>query len=229
MKTIFHLLILCILCCIGLSTQAQLYPVDLHQRIEEADKVLIGTLSDKICFRSEVDQQIYTLNLIQVQAYLKGSDNQHITAVITPGGEVNGEGRIVFPAVKFQEKQLYLLFLEQDPLAHRFSSFPQLEAYRVYSSLQGTLPFEDGFFKDIFFESLTGREMLHQIFDIGQEEPVSPSGESFYLPQPTNMGQASRMVSITAVSSLTATGMAAGTIASSRIAVIQGSGLDPFS
>lgn len=222
------LIALCIACFATLSLQASIFPVPLSQRITQASHIVLASLESQHAFRSEADRQIYTLNVLQVKAYLKGANSSSQIGLISIGGSLADEGQFTFPSVQLEKGRQYVLFLEKDPLAHQHPAFPQLLQLRSYASIQGALALEGGMYQDLLYEAFDERSLLQKTFSLTGEKPVKPNGVPYFAERYTNTQQASRMVSITSISSFSATGMAAGTIDMPRVAVITGSGFDPF-
>lgn len=228
MKSQFRFIALCILCFASQSLQASIFPIPLSQRITQASHIVLASLESQDAFRSEADQQIYTLNVLKVKAYLKGANPANQIGLISIGGSLGDEGQFTFPSVKLQKGKQYVLFLEADPLAHQHPGYPQLKQLRSYASIQGALALEDGRYRDLLYKSLGERELLQHVYALSGKKPVQPNGDPYIAERYTPLQQASRMVTISSITSLSATGMAAGTIETPRVAVISGMGFDPF-
>ena len=209
-------------------SQAQIYPVPLSQRIDKSHHIVLAQLEAQHAFRSEKDFQIYTLNILKVNAYLKGMRSDHQIGLLSPGGTLETEGQITYPGVRLQYGKNYALFLEPDPLAHHHPAFPDILHMRAYACVQGALPMEHGQYQDLLFEALSERELLQQVYDYTSELPRDPEGNPYIVRNHHTPPSASRMVTISSVSSLSATGLAGGTIDTPRVARIVGMGFDPF-
>lgn len=228
MKSQPRLIALCLAYFAFLSLQASIFPIPLSQRITQASHIVLASLESQDAFRSEADLQIYTLNVLRVKAYLKGGRQDAEIGLISIGGTLGDEGQFTFPSVQLERGKQYVIFLEEDPLGHRHPAYPQLLQLRSYASIQGALVLEAGKYQDLLYEALGERELLQKIYEFSKEKPVQPDGNPYIAQRYTAFQPASRMVTISSVSSLSATGMAAGTIDTPRVAVITGMGFDPF-
>lgn len=228
MKSQSVIVALYLICFASMSLHASIFPIPLSQRITESSHIVLASLESQDAFRSEADQLIYTLNVLKVKAYLKGASSNHQIGLISIGGSLDHEGQLTYPSVQLEPGKSYVFFLEPDPLGHRHAAFPDLLQLRAYASIQGALALEDGKYQDLLFEALEERALLQKVFDNCHEKPIQPDGRPYIAQTYLTPNQASRMVSISSVASLSATGMVAGTIDTPRVAVITGMGFDPF-
>ncbi len=208
--------------------QASIFPIPLSQRISESSQIVLASLESQHAFRSEADQQIYTLNVLHITAYLKGMRGEERLGLISIGGNLEDEGQITYPSVRLQKGKQYALFLEPDPLGHSHPAFPELLQLRAYASVQGALPLEGGFYQDLLYDAFAERYLLQKVFEKTGEAPLRADGKAYQLQAYTSSTSASRMLAISSVSSVSATGIAAGTIDAGRVLSIQGMGFDPF-
>jgi len=130
-------------------------PVTLEERIAEANVIVLGKLISKQAYRDEAQGQIFTLNLIEVMAYLKGSGNEQI-GIITLGGFVGNKGQISFPSLQISAYNEYVFFLvPADPANEHFAtrlSRPELPQMEAYADAQGALTKQGETFHDLYSE-----------------------------------------------------------------------------
>jgi hypothetical protein len=224
MKRIFLLLLLLSSCYFPSFLHASIYPVSLTQRVKEASVVALVEVEDQQSFQGE--GHIFTLHRLKVKAYLKGHRPDEQLGLISLGGSLAGKGQRTYPSVQVYSGNEYLVFLEEYPERH--PDFPNLWQGRAYASVQGVMPKVDGLFQDIFADPLTERELFEQVSRLSGTPPLGPDGTGF-SPRPyAPRSNASRMASISSVTTIGGGSIAAGTIDTNRVAVITGSGFDPF-
>src|ERR1044071_3496280 len=100
MKKNTSLLLVLLFAKIGLN-QCLMYPVNFEQRVRVSQWIVLGQVIDKHCY-SDQNGNIYTLNKINVTAWLKNYRNQSTVYVITFGGVTNDKAQITYPAIQMQ-------------------------------------------------------------------------------------------------------------------------------
>lgn len=230
MKNIYlpfaFLAIQCISLFAGLEVTAQClsYPVPIQQRANEAATIVKGKVIEKTCYQ-DADGNIYTLNLIDVQAYLKGNSDQVQVGVITIGGILGNQAMISFPAVQLNLSDEYILFLEKDNTGidnkSVRSSRPDLVQSLTYSDAQGALLYQFGKYADIHYQTKDDEvTMLERISDLTGEIARTPTGKVYkpktYIPAPELRNQP--------ITSFSPSPSNAGTIVPADFLTIMGSG-----
>jgi hypothetical protein len=207
-----------------LTAQCLSYPVPIQQRANEAATIVKGKVVEKTCYQ-DADGNIYTLNLIDVQAYLKGNSDQTQVGVITIGGILGNQAMLSFPAVQLNLSDEYILFLEKDNTGidnkSVRSSRPDLVQSLTYSDAQGALIYQFGKYADIHFQTKDDELiMLQRISELTGEIARTPSGKVYkpntYIPAPELRNQP--------ITSFSPSPSNAGTIVPADFLTISGSG-----
>lgn len=217
------------------EAQCMYYPVSLEQRATEAKYIVLGRLKNQQSYWSDDHRLIYTLNVIEVSAWLKGYQNTTEIGVISLGGVVEDRAMISEPSLKLKPFNEYVLFLQGDNFAIDHpgvrAARPDLIQAEPYADGQGAITKQLGFFTDLLvLPKQTETTLLHQIHDVVHETPRTPEGDAF-VPR---MGdtfplsgwsvanhEASRFQPITSFSPTTTN---AGTIVAGDFITITGSG-----
>jgi hypothetical protein len=79
-----------------------------------SDAIVVGKVTQQNSSWNENKTRIYTLATIQVEEYLKGSNNGGSIIVSYPGGEVGDVGELYSHMPKFKTDEFVLLFLKKD-------------------------------------------------------------------------------------------------------------------
>ncbi|NBC05930.1 MAG: hypothetical protein GVY26_01915 [Bacteroidetes bacterium] len=85
----------------AVSTQAMITPVPLDERTEGATQIVYARLDYKRVYSAGSGQQLYTLYIFDVQAYLKSPGGQTQVAIIADGGQLGNRLQIFTPASYF--------------------------------------------------------------------------------------------------------------------------------
>ena len=208
------------------------YPVSLEERITASKHIVLGTLIGQEPYWDAAKGNIYTLNIIQVEAWLKGAQANSQIGVITLGGFLEDQGQISHPSLQLAGYNEYVLFLEEDnallgnPDVRRLQ--PQLLQCRPYASSQGALTKQLGIFHDLLSEApQTEAALFAKIAASTKIDAVDPSGKPF-LPREgdtfplSQWGQSvQKQMPITSFSPNPSN---AGTIVASDFLTINGSG-----
>jgi hypothetical protein len=80
----------------------------------EADIIVTGKVTQKESSWNESKTRIYTRTTIQVDEYLKGSNEGTFVDILHPGGEVGEVGEIYSHMPRFEEDEDILVFLKKD-------------------------------------------------------------------------------------------------------------------
>lgn len=207
-----------------LTAQCMSYPLPLEQRAAAASVIVQGKVIEQSCYQDR-DGNIYTLNLIDVQAYLKGNLSQTQVGVITIGGIVGNRAQITYPALQLNLSDEYVLFLEKDNTdiddkAVR-SSRPGLLQSLTYGDAQGAIIYQFGKYVDIYYRTYDEEAtMLEKISSLTNETARTPAGDVF-RPRPYTPQEDFRTQPITSFSPSVSN---AGTIVPADFLTISGSG-----
>jgi hypothetical protein len=93
---------------------AQLTSSDVESMSRNADLIITGKVVEQNSNWNEGKTRIYTLATIQVEEYLKGSNNTEPVVVSYPGGEVGEVGELYSHMPRFENNEEVLVFLKKD-------------------------------------------------------------------------------------------------------------------
>ena len=208
----------------NLFAQCMSYPVPLEQRISAAELIVQGKVIEQSCYQDR-EGNIYTLNLVEVQAYLKGYSSQTEVAIITIGGIVGNRAQVTTPAVQLNLADEYILFLEKDntdiDCKSVRNSRPDLIQSLPYADAQGTIIYQFGKYVDIHYRTYDDEAtMMEKISHLTGEVARTPLGSIFkpriYTPAPELRNQP--------ITSFSPSPSNAGTIVPADFLTIIGSG-----
>lgn len=107
----------CVLIIVGgfLSAAfAQLTSPEVKSMSKNADLIITGKVVEQNSNWNENKTRIYTQATIQVEEYLKGSNNSGPVIVSYPGGEVGEVGEMYSHMPRFEDNEEVLVFLKRD-------------------------------------------------------------------------------------------------------------------
>jgi hypothetical protein len=93
---------------------AQQSASELKELSKEAEIILTGKVTRQVSSWSEDKSRIYTQTTIEVEEYVKGSNNESSVVVKSLGGEVGDVGELYSHMPRFQDNEEVLLFLKKD-------------------------------------------------------------------------------------------------------------------
>ncbi len=93
-----------------LFSQCMMVPVSLQERVTSSDVVISGVVTEKECFIDSGTMQVYTVNKITVNAWLKNARALPSVYVITDGGVYKNRSTAVYPSLQLQQNAHYVLF-----------------------------------------------------------------------------------------------------------------------
>lgn len=188
--------------------QCLMYPVSFDERVNAAQSLLIGRVTTQYCY-ADNKGNIFTSSKIVVEAWIKNHSSATEVYVITPGGVLNGQAQITYPAARLQEGKEYFLLLENDNLiaddkALRASQPGMIQAF-PFSDAQGAWLYQDGKYHDVFTEAITEADLLQKLLFIAGLQAKKPDGTAYtpkivagrtgqaaditsFSPNPTNAG-----------------------------------------
>jgi len=166
-----------------LPAQCLSYPVPIEERVERSDAIVLGSLVGQFPFEDSVGN-IYTLNLLEVTAWLKNARPHSLVGVISAGGVLGNRANVVYPALRLHYGKEYILMLEGDNPAFGHPDFRQSHPWMLqslaYSDSQGALTLEKGKYHDLYVLSpKTEAEMFTLISRLTGQDIVDPEGQPF--------------------------------------------------
>ena len=161
-------------------------PVSFHDRITNAQSLLLGSVTGQHPYADD-NGNIYTLNTIQVDAWMKNHSELTEVYVITLGGVLGDKAQITYPAVQLKKGERYFFALENDNIAVDDNSVRSLHPGRIqampYADAQGAWLFQQGKYHDVFTEgALSETDLLNRITALGGFIARKPDG-SVYTPK----------------------------------------------
>jgi hypothetical protein len=109
--------LLCVLIIVGgffSASFAQTTTSDVESMSKSADIIITGKVVEQNSNWNENKTRIYTQATIQVEEYLKGSNNSGSVIVSYPGGEVGDVGELYSHMPRFEDQEEVLVFLKKD-------------------------------------------------------------------------------------------------------------------
>lgn len=197
-------------------------PVSFQERIMNAQSLLLGEVTSKHTY-ADNNGNIYTLNTIQVDAWMKNHNELNEVYVITLGGVLGDKAQVTYPAVQLTKGDRYFFALENDNTAVDDNAVRSLYPGRIqampYADAQGAWLFQNGKYHDVFMEgALSESDLVNRISAMGFIAR-KPDG-SIYTPKVFN-GKESKTADI---SSFAPNPTDAGTVDPSDYLTITGSG-----
>ena len=105
------------------TSYAQFASSEIESMSKSADLIIIGRVVEQNSNWNESKTRIYTLATIQVEEYLKGSNNSQSVVVSYPGGEVGDVGELYSHMPKFEDQEEILVFLKKDEKSTSYEVF----------------------------------------------------------------------------------------------------------
>lgn len=96
----------------------------------DADIIVTGKVTQKESSWNDSKTRIYTRATVEVQDYLKGSDNSNLVEVRYPGGEVGEVGELYSHMPRFEENEEVLVFLKKEA---------KVKEYKVLNGEEGKI------------------------------------------------------------------------------------------
>jgi len=183
------------------TAQCMSYPVSFTERVNNAQSLLLGNVIIQHCYK-DAKGNIYTLNKVAVDAWIKNQTTSDEVYVITLGGIIGNQAQISFPAVQLKKGDRYFFALENnntsvDDKTIR-SQWPGIIQSMPYADAQGAWLYQYGKYHDVFTEgALTEAELLQRITAIAGHVAKKPNGAS-YIPVSYN-GKPEGTADVTAI------------------------------
>jgi len=105
------------------TSYAQLASSEVESMSKNADLIITGKVVEQNSNWNESKTRIYTLATIQVEEYLKGSNNSEPVIVSYPGGEVGDIGELYSHMPRFEDQEEVLVFLKKDDKSTSYKVF----------------------------------------------------------------------------------------------------------
>ena len=102
---------------------AQLTSSGVENMSKNADLILTGNVVEQNSSWNENNTRIYTQATIQVEEYLKGSNNSGPVIVSYLGGEVGDVGEMYSHMPRFENNEEVLIFLKKDDKSTNYKVF----------------------------------------------------------------------------------------------------------
>ena len=93
---------------------AQSTSSEVESMSKNADVIITGKVAEQNACWNENKTRIYTQATIQVEEYLKGSNNGNSLVITYPGGEVGEIGEMYSHMPRFEDNEEILVFLKKD-------------------------------------------------------------------------------------------------------------------
>ena len=220
MKRVTFLLLCCFFITITYS-QCLSYKIPLQQKVQSSTWIIIGKVTGKHTYTD--GKNIYTLNKIDVAAWLKNLTSQSNVSIITIGGVLKDKAQTTYPAVQLTIGHEYVFFLDNNNTVIDDKNYrsvnPGIIQALMYADVQGALLYQNGKYINYFNEpSLTETELLQQLAALTGQQPKSPNGNLY---TPRSFSGSSSPMAITGFSPSTVN---AGTIVPGDFLTITGSG-----
>ncbi|HRI19626.1 MAG TPA: T9SS type A sorting domain-containing protein [Panacibacter sp.] len=144
MKTSFtrmflRLVSLCVLLAFaGGPSSAQLYKVELDEKVENAPLIFEGKVIERKSFWNESHSMIFTSNTVEIYKIFKGAVSEKIIEVLTQGGSVGLEYIEASDLLQLDKSSTGIFFCEPNRINLR-SPYTGKILFDVYSSDQGFL------------------------------------------------------------------------------------------
>ena len=115
---------------IHLTAFAQENSSKIKKLSKDSDVIVTGKVTHKESHWNESRTRIYTKTTVEVDEYLKGTNNESSVEIRYPGGEVGEIGELYSHMPTFGDKEEVLVFLRKDD---------KIEEYRVLNGDEGKI------------------------------------------------------------------------------------------
>jgi hypothetical protein len=103
-----------------LTVFAQEEALKLKKLSKEADVIVTGKVTQKESSWNDSKTRIYTRTTVEVEEYLKGSNQTSLVEILSMGGEVGEVGEIYSHMPRFEDKEEVLVFLRKDSKSEHY-------------------------------------------------------------------------------------------------------------
>src|SRR5258705_12183138 len=91
--------------------QCVIFPVSIEQRVARSAGIVQGKVIERHSYL-DGSGNVYTLNKIKINAWLKNHSSADEIEIITSGGVYGDKATIVYPSLQLDEQSEYIFFLE---------------------------------------------------------------------------------------------------------------------
>jgi hypothetical protein len=141
MKLSFRLLNSLLFLTIFFQSHAQLYKVELDEKVNSSPLIVEGKVIDQKSFWNDEHTMIFTANTIEVYKLFKGNVTERTIEVITQGGSVGTDAVVASDLLQLDKDKIGLFFCEPNRINLK-SPFTKKILFDVYSSDQGFLRYD---------------------------------------------------------------------------------------
>lgn len=129
---------------------AQLIPISLDQRIDNATAILEGKVIAQTSYWDETKTQIYTSNIVEVYKLFKGKLSANQVEIITKGGVVGNDMQRVSHTLELTLGDIGVFTAV--PNTFKVTTKAKLTKLKAYAGLQGFIKYDlkDKTAKDVF-------------------------------------------------------------------------------
>jgi hypothetical protein len=165
-------------------SQCMSYPVSLQERVDNSQMIVQGKLASQHSYWDTEMKNIYTLNVIDITAFLKGNNGAAQIAIITEGGVVGMRAQVTHPSLEIRDYNEYIFFLQGNNLEKcdvTFKTqFPGMMQVLTYASSQGALTKQFGKYVDTYSEKPQDEiSIFNKIAELTGEKATEPGGKKF--------------------------------------------------
>ncbi|MBS1747484.1 MAG: T9SS type A sorting domain-containing protein [Bacteroidetes bacterium] len=228
MKLIKKIIFILVMIFAGVITvKAQLYKINLDQKINKASLVVEGKVIDQHSFWNDAHTVIYTSNTIHVYKLFKGKIISGNIEVVTLGGTVEDKCLIVSDVLSLRKNETGMFFLNENADGLHSPVTKRL-LYDVYSSRQGFLKYardkQNAFAPFAKYDNQTLYQLIQQ--QTGVKEQIIDSDKTGSSSPIVEGGQVSNGTTAIAITSFSPASVHAGAINddANNILTINGSG-----
>lgn len=167
-----------------LLSQCVMVPVSLQERVSTSDVVISGVVTEKECFIDSTTMQVYTVNKISVNAWLKNQRTLPTVYVITEGGVYKNRSTVVYPSLQLQQYTHYVLFLQTASTKKQSKQLlkknPNAFQTIPYAGAQGAIIKQQNLFIDaVQNQKMTETELLNRIKQVSKTVALTPEGKKY--------------------------------------------------
>lgn len=142
MKKLLYLVPVCIILVLcNYRSQAQLYKVELTEKVKNAPLIIEGKVIDQKSFWNDAHTMIYTANTVELYKIFKGNELKKTIELVTEGGSVGLEYIEASDLLQLDKDKVGIFFCQPNYTKYK-SPYTNEIMYDVYSSDQGFLRYD---------------------------------------------------------------------------------------
>jgi hypothetical protein len=216
----YLILMLCLFFNNYTKAQCMSVPVPLETRILKSSIIVSGKIVSKHSFKT-AEGNIYTLNIIDPTAYLKGQGITGKLGVLTYGGILESEAQITTPALELLQEDYGVFFLESNKTGISHPNFRDVKQYFAYADAQGAILYQMGYYTDALSAyKADEKAFFERIQSFTHQPALTPGGEQYIgRKAPISSNSNARIFAITSFSPVSTR---AGTIVPGDFLTISG-------